>query len=63
MPTKEIMMTYEGMKKLEEELEKLLMMLAEKGPDVTEKYIRTKLLKNHPGARIAEYFACRNQSK
>ena len=45
------------------ELEKLLMMLAEKGPDVTEKYIRTKLLKNHPGARIAEYFACRNQSK
>lgn len=36
------------------ELEKLLSMLAQKGPDKTEEYIRKVLLKGCPGARIAQ---------
>ncbi len=37
------------------ELEKLLKMLASNGPEVTESYIRNVVLKNYPGAKLAEF--------
>lgn len=36
------------------ELEKLLVMLAKKGEEYTESYIRNVILENHPGAVLAE---------
>ena len=41
------------------ELEHLLKMLAEKGPDVTEAYIRNVILRFHPGARLASFIQSR----
>lgn len=44
------------------ELEKLLAMLAEKGPDYTEEYIRKTLLRGHPGAAVAQFLANRKKN-
>ena len=45
------------------ELEKLLAMLAEQGPDATEEYIRKVLLKGRPGAVIAQLLADHRRKK
>lgn len=45
------------------DLEILMRMLAEKGESVTERYIRTEILKGRPGAMLAEYIANRKESK
>lgn len=47
--------------KTKNELEKLLTMLAKYGPDVTEEYIRTKLLAGRPGTILADYI-CRRKN-